>query len=130
VTSKGSKSRIRFEGDSQTEIKSWPSDVRADLGLDPDRLDRGEDALKSEPVGKSAPGIHKLNDQDRDFWYRVFYAFYRGLIYVLHCFKKKTNKIPADDLDKAKSRFDAVKARIAVAEKATKKEKEKEKRHA
>lgn len=68
------------------------------------RLDNHEDPLDSEPLGKPLPGVHKLNDEDRDFWYRLLYWFHAGWIYVLHCFKKKTNKIPQGDIEIARKR--------------------------
>jgi phage-related protein len=43
---------------------------------------------------------------------------------VLHGFKKKTNKIANDDLQKAKDRFSGVKARVAHNEKKRKKGKD------
>jgi|HubBroStandDraft_6_1064221.scaffolds.fasta_scaffold01344_13 phage-related protein len=111
MTSEGSKSRIKWEGDSQAEIRTWPKDVKEDIGLDLNRLENFEDPLKSDPLGKSFPGVHSLKDQDKDFWYRVLYTLRSGWIYILHCFKKKTNQISKRDIDKAKQRLANVKLR-------------------
>ena len=108
VTSEGSKSRIKWEGDSQAEIKTWPKDIRADIGLELDRLDNHEEPLDSKPLGK---GISELRDEDKDFWYRLLYGLHAGWIYVLHCFTKTTNKIPKGDFDLAHDRLKAVKNR-------------------
>jgi phage-related protein len=111
VTRKDSNTRIKWEGDSLEEIRSWPDGARANLGHDLNLLDRREPPLNSEPMGRSLPGVHKLNDSDRDFWYRVLYAPLSGWIYVLHCFKKKTNKIAKNDIDLARARLAQVKRR-------------------
>jgi len=111
VTSKGSKSRIRWEGDSQAEIQLWPKDVKADIGLELHRLDNREEPLDSVSMGKVLPGVSELRDRDKDFWYRVFYTLYAGSVYVLHCFKKKTNKTSQGDIQTARKRLAAVKAR-------------------
>jgi phage-related protein len=108
MTSEGSKSRIKWEGDSKREIRSWPDDIRQNLGLELDRLDNHEDPLDAKPLGK---GISELRDQDKDFWYRLLYALHSGWIYVLHCFKKKTNQTPQSDLKLAEDRFKKVKER-------------------
>lgn len=111
MTSDGSKTRIKWEGDSRKTIRDWPDDVRQDVGLELHRLDNFEDALDSKPMGKSAPGISELRTEQFGVWYRLLYAAHGGWLYVLHCFNKKTNKTSPRDLTLAKDRFDNLKAR-------------------
>jgi phage-related protein len=111
MTSKGSETRIKFEGDSNKEIRSWPTDVKQNMGAELDRLDNYEDPLDSKPMGKSAPGISELRDEHTGVWYRLLYSLHVGWIYVLHCFKKKTNQTSQGDLKLAKKRLKTVKAR-------------------
>ena len=47
----------------------------------------------------------------RRVWYRLMYALELGWIYVLHCFEKKTNQTSLGDINLAKARLKAVKAR-------------------
>ena len=111
MTSKGSKTRIKWEGDSNRKIRSWPKDVKANVGLELHRLDNYEEPLDSKPMGKSAPGITELRDEHMGVWYRLLYAFHAGWVYVLHCFKKKTNQTSPKDLNLAKNRLRDVEAR-------------------
>jgi phage-related protein len=111
VTSEGSKSRIKWEADTKKEIRSWPKDIKEDIGLELHRLDNFEEPLKSKPMGPSAPGIIEICEQDEAFWYRVLYALKSGWIYILHCFHKKTNQTSKNDLDLAKKRLSNVKLR-------------------
>ncbi len=111
MTSEGSKSRIKWEGDSLEEIRSWPKDIRENIGGDLDRLERNEEPLDFRPMGRSLPGVSELRDRDEDFWYRLFYWFHAGWIYVLHCFRKKTNQTSRGDLEIARQRMKAVKQR-------------------
>lgn len=111
MTSDGSKSRIKWEGDSNKEIRAWPKDIKQDIGAELDRLENYEEPLSSKPMGKSLPGVHELTDEDKDFWYRLLYTLRSGWIYVLHCFKKKTNQTSQRDLEKAESRLKTVVAR-------------------
>ena len=108
MTSKGSKSRIKWEGDSNAEIRSWPGDVKSDIGLKLHSLDQQTGDFVGKPMGK---GIHQLSEQDKDFWYRLLYWLNAGWIYVLHCFTKTSNKTAKRDLDKALDRIKAVKER-------------------
>jgi phage-related protein len=111
VTSKGSETRIKWEGDSNEEIRTWPKNVRADIGLELDRLDNYETPLKSKSMGDVLPGVRELLEQDEALWYRLFYWLHEGWIYILHCFNKKTNKTSKSDIKVAKDRVKAVKQR-------------------
>jgi phage-related protein len=111
MTSEGSESRIKWEGDSNKEIRKWPKDVRQNIGAELDRLDNHEEPLDSKPMGQSARGISELRDEHMGVWYRLLYAFQYGWVYVLHCFFKKTNQTSQGDLNLAKERLKAVKAR-------------------
>lgn len=111
MTSPGSRSRIKWEGDSNQEIRTWPGEVRENIGLELHRLDNREQPLDSRSMGKSLPGVWELRDQDRDFWYRLLYWIDSGWIYVLHCFRKKTNQTSKADIDKARDRMSRIKLR-------------------
>lgn len=64
------------------------------------------------------PGVFELKDQDERTWYRVMYlAQVMGVIYVLHCFEKDTNRTSKQDLETAEKRLKEVKAEI-IQEKA------------
>lgn len=111
MTSEGSKSRIKWEGNSLEEIRAWPKGVKENIGGDLDRLERHEQPLDSKPMGKSLPGVSELRDEDGAFWYRLFYWLHSGWIYVLHCFKKKTNQTSLGDINIAKQRMKTIKQR-------------------
>jgi len=115
MTSEGSKSRIKWEGTSQKEIRSWPKDVKEDVGAELQRLENREALLMSKPMGQSLPGVSEIINEDKDFWYRLLYALHAGWIYVLHCFKKKRNKTSQNDIEIAKKRFADVKRRDDAA---------------
>jgi phage-related protein len=109
----GSPPDVVFEGNSRDVIRSFPKDIRSDLGADLDRVQNGEKPLDSAPMAPVLPGVFELRDEDRDFWYRVLYRQIEGVVYVLHCFKKKTNKTPLGDIKIASDRVSALKERLA-----------------
>jgi phage-related protein len=111
MTSKGSDTRIKWEGDSNKEIRSWPKDVRQDFGGELEKLDNYEDPSNSKSMGKVFPGVRELIQQDEALWYRILYWLHEGWIYVLHCFNKKTNKTSKSDIKTAKDRMRIVKQR-------------------
>ncbi|MGB7173222.1 MAG: type II toxin-antitoxin system RelE/ParE family toxin [Candidatus Acidiferrales bacterium] len=111
MTREGSKSRIRWEGNSLDEIQSWPKPVKENIGGDLERLERHEEPLDSRAMGKSLPGVRELRDEHKHVWYRLFYWLHAGWIYVLHCFTKQTNQSSLGDINLAKQRMKAIKQR-------------------
>jgi phage-related protein len=68
-------------------------------------------------MGAVLPGCCELRDQDRHFWYRLIYKRIDGKIYVLHCFRKKTNKTSRGDIETASQRLKNVNQRLAAEKK-------------
>jgi phage-related protein len=58
------------------------------------------------------PGVFELRNEDSNFWYRVLYRQIGGVVYVLHCFRKKTNKTSPNDIKVARERLSALNERL------------------
>jgi len=113
VTSQGSQTRIRWEGDSLSVIRDFPASVRANLGNDLQRLEEGLAPLDFGSMGKVLPGVYELRDQDSQRWFRVFYVPMGGMIFVLHCFTKTTNRTLQRDIEIGRARLSSLKQRLA-----------------
>jgi len=111
MTGPGSKSRIKWEGNSQKEIRSWPKEVKENFGGELERLEHHEEPLDSKWLGKGLPGVQELREEFKGVWYRLMYWLNVGWIYVLHCFNKKTNQTSQGDIEIARQRMQAIKAR-------------------
>jgi len=74
-------------------------------------------------MGAVLPGVFELRDRDSERWYRVLYIPLEGLIYVLHCFTKKTNQTPQKDIETAGKRLQRLRQEIAKRKKEAKHEK-------
>ena len=109
-----------FEGDSRIIIRSYPDDVRRNLGGDLQRVQDGEKPLDSGSLTNVLPKVFYLRDDDADFWYRVPYIKLDGVVYVLDCFKKKTNEITQKDIKTARLRLTALKQKLAEQKKKAK----------
>jgi len=104
---------VVFEGDSRDIIRSFPKDIRSDLGTDLDRVQNGEKPLDSAPMSPILPGVFELRGDDQSFWLSGAVQADRGWVYVLHCFKKKTNKTSLNDIKIARERLTRLKERLA-----------------
>ena len=73
---------------------------------------------RMESVG---PGVWELKEQDERAWYRFMYlSKIDNVIYVLHCFEKRSRKTDKRDLEVAKERLARVRQRIQQQRKGTK----------
>ena len=113
---------VVWEGDSREVLKAFPEKVTQNLGFELWQLQQGEKPTDYRPLSSVGAGVFELRDQDERAWYRVVYlSRTEDVIYVLHCFEKKSREMPRKDFETAKRRLKAVRARLA-------KEKNREKR--
>ncbi|MGB2622511.1 MAG: type II toxin-antitoxin system RelE/ParE family toxin [Candidatus Acidiferrum sp.] len=109
---------VAWEGDSREILQSFPEVVRQNFGFELWQLQQGERPRDYRPLPSIGSGVFELRDQDERAWYRVVYlSRINDIIYVLHCFEKKSREMPRKDFEKAKQRFKTVKARLAQEKK-------------
>ena len=112
---------VIWEGDSREILQSFPSDVQQNLGFQLWQLQQGERPTDCRPLPSIGPGVFELRDQDERAWYRVVYlSRVEDVIYVLHCFEKKSREMPRKDFQTARQRLKAVRARLAEEKKREK----------
>ena len=93
-------------GDSLQILRQFPKPVQGDLGYALERVQRGQMPPDSKPMRTVGQGVYELRDQDERGWYRIFYLKkIEDVIYVLHCFEKKTAQTEQKDIDVAKQRL-------------------------
>ena len=87
-----------FSPDARREAGRQLSQVQ--FGLDPDHW---------KPFNEVGSRTKEIIIDQQDGWYRVMYvAKFAEVVYVLHCFKKKTNATSKQDKTIAKARYDGV----------------------
>lgn len=96
-------------------LSSFPKAVKDTFGFNLDRLSRGESLYcKFRPMPSVGKGVFELKEQDERTWYRLMYlTMVDGIIYVLHCFEKDSNKTSQRDLAIAEQRLKQVRTEIA-----------------
>ena len=109
--------KVEFLGNSRSIIRDFPADVRQDFGGELQRLEKGEQPLDSGPMAPVLPRVFELRTEDKDLWYRLFYHIRGEVIYVLHCFAKKTNKTPQGDIEIGRKRLSDLKQQLAKTKK-------------
>jgi phage-related protein len=97
---------VIFLGDSLERLQEFPETPRRQAGFLLDKLQRGlspDDFKLMKTVGK---GVEELRVRDASGAYRVIYiARLKDGVYVLHAFKKKTQRTSKADIELAQARL-------------------------
>jgi phage-related protein len=98
--------KISFLGDSLKRIKAFSVPAKQDAGYQLDKIQCGKEPDDSKPMPTIGKGVEEIRIWDEAGTYRIIYtARIYNTVYVLHAFKKKTQKTPKKDIDLAKLRF-------------------------
>ncbi len=104
---------IAWEGDSKEVISSFPDAAKSNLGFDLRLLQQGRQPTDYRPMSSVGPGVFELRDQDERAWYRVIYlSRVHDVIHVLHCFEKRSRETPTKEINTARKRLKAARARM------------------
>jgi len=106
--------KLNFVGSSREDLKEFPEDVRQDIGFALHQAQCGAKATIAMPLkGFGGAGVLEVKENcDGDTYRAVYTVKFRDVIYVLHCFQKKSKsgiKTPQHDID-------LIKRRLRVAE--------------
>ena len=93
---------ITFLGNSLEAIKAFPLIAKRETGHQLDLAQRGHEPKDWKPMTTVGPGVKEIRiNQEGEF--RVIYiAKFEEAVYVLHAFRKKTQKTRKEDLAAAK----------------------------
>lgn len=93
-------------GDSRDKLRAFPTGAQQDLGYALYQVQLGQMPPDGKPIKTVGPGVYELREQDERAWYRVFYLKkIANVIYVLHCFEKRTGQTEQKDIEVAKERL-------------------------
>jgi len=97
---------VAFLGDSLSTLKGFPGSARRRAGYQIDRIQRGFDPDDWKPMPAIGPGAREIRVRDGTGAFRVFYVAVRAeAVYVLHCFRKKSQRTSQPDLELGAQRY-------------------------
>lgn len=100
---------IRWIGSSYDDILEFPPTARRQAGFQLSRIQAGLDPHDWKPFDDVGAGVREVRIRDGNGIYRVMYvAKFEGAIYVLHCFRKKTQATSNQDKQIAANRYRAI----------------------
>ena len=103
---------VEWIGSSLKDVQSFPKDAKREIGHALDNLQHGYAPADWKPMPSIGSGVYEIRVHT-DGEYRVVYITkFCKKIYVLHAFKKKTQKTPKKDIDISQARLKEAMANI------------------
>ena len=101
---------IEFVGSSLRDLRSFPDDVKHDIGVALSWAQYGDKHADAKPLkGIKGAGVLEVVERFDGNTYRAVYTVkFQGMVYVLHAFQKKSKKgisTPKPDMDLIESRL-------------------------
>jgi phage-related protein len=97
---------VEFRGSSLDDLRAFPNSARHEAGHQIDLIQQGYQADDWKPMQSIGPGVREVRIRDAAGAFRVIYvAKFADAVYVLHCFRKTTQKTSKADLDLAARRY-------------------------
>jgi phage-related protein len=97
---------VEFRGSSLDDLRAFPEPARREAGHQLDQVQQGHEPDDWKPMPRIGSGVQEIRIRDAAGAYRVIYvARFADAVYVLHCFKKKTQKTSKTDVDLAEKRY-------------------------
>lgn len=97
---------IEWVGGSKDDVRRFPPAARQRAGYQLDLIQSGEEPTDWKSMENVGRGVREIRIKCKDGAFRVFYVVNRPeAVYVLHAFRKTTEKTDKRDIDVAKARF-------------------------
>ena len=111
----GTVKPIRWIGSSRKDLKSFPAEVRSDVGFALFAAQNGEMDPSAKPMKGfgGASVIEIVASFFGDTWRAVYTVRFQDVVYVLHAFQKKSKSGIATPMKE----LDLIRQRLAIAEK-------------
>jgi phage-related protein len=91
---------VEFCGSALADLRAFPEAARRDAGYQLVRIQRARDPDDWKPMKGIGAGVREIRVRAADGAFRVVYvAKFAEAIFVLHCFRKTSQRTSREDLD-------------------------------
>jgi phage-related protein len=109
---------IVFIGNSLDDLRNFPLGARQRAGYQLHLIQNGQDPFDGTPMTSVGPGCREIRVRESRDAYRVFYVATIGeLVFLLHCFEKKSQRTTKPDIELGKQRYGQIRDFINAKEK-------------
>lgn len=97
---------LEFVGTALNDLRLFPATARQEAGYELDKVQNGRQPRDFKPMNTIGAGVQEIRIHDEAGQFRVMYvAKFADVVYVLHCFQKKTQQTSLKDIEIAKKRY-------------------------
>ena len=96
-------------GTSREDVKSFPGKARQLVGTELMAVQSGYDPIDWKPMSSIGQGVREIRVQYEGQYRVIYLAKISESIYVLHAFRKKTQRTSKQDIDLARNRLKQIK---------------------
>ena len=100
---------ITWLGTSREAVKSFPEKARQIVGAELMAVQSGYEPTDWKPMSSIGPGVREIRVQYEGQYRVIYIAKFGESIYVLHAFRKKTQRTSRQDMDLARNRLKQIK---------------------
>ena len=96
---------LRLVGSSLNDLRDFPAEARRQTGFELHAIQRGLDPSDWKPIPDVGPGAREIRIHVLGEWRVLYVAKFGDAVYVLHAFRKKTQKTLREDVELARQRY-------------------------
>ncbi|MEN9478363.1 MAG: hypothetical protein RLZZ300_2504 [Pseudomonadota bacterium] len=96
---------LRFVGSSLDDMRDFPAEARRAAGFELHAVQCGLMPSDFKPMLNVGPGAYEIRLHVQGEWRVIYVAKFEDGIYVLHAFRKKTQKTRVEDIELAARRY-------------------------
>lgn len=96
---------LRFVGSSQDDLRNFPAEARRQVGFELYAIQRGLEPTDWKPMPAVGPSVREIRIHVLGEWRVIYVAKFADTVYVLHAFRKKSQKTRREDIELARQRY-------------------------
>ena len=96
---------LRFVGSSLDDLRDFPAEARRQVGFELYAVQRGLDPPDWRPMPDVGSGVREIRIHVLGEWRVLYVARSADAVYVLHAFRKKTERTRREDIELARHRY-------------------------
>jgi phage-related protein len=97
--------KIVWVGSSLDDLKIFSGTAKREAGYWLHVVQEGREPFDTKPMPGIGAGVKEIRIHEQNEYRVIYIAKFKGAVYVLHCFVKKTRKTSKRDLELAKNRY-------------------------
>ena len=99
---------LKFIGSSLDDLRNFPDEARRAAGFELYAVQSGLEPADWKPMQAIGPGVKEIRIHVLGEWRVMYVAKFSDAVYVLHAFKKKSQKTSRQDIELARQRYNRI----------------------